>query len=644
MCGITGIVQLDGQNASLELLQKLTKCISHRGPDDEGFKQLGAAALGHRRLSIIDLSGGAQPLCNEDETVWIAFNGEIYNFPELRAELEDKGHRFRTHSDTEAIVHAYEEWGELCPQKLRGMFAFAIYDLKTQALFLARDRLGKKPLLYARTSNSFVFASEFQSLLAHPDVSREINFAALDLYLSNLCVPAPYSIYENIHKLPPAHTLTLQNGEIKLRRYWSLDEHFSPSRKLIISEAEAIEELQRRLEECVRIRLMSEVPLGAFLSGGIDSSAVVAMMARLSDRPVKTFSIGFEESDYSETPHARRLAERYGCNHHEIIVRSDAQAILPTLVRHYGEPYADSSAVPSFYVAQETSKHVTVALNGDGGDETFAGYERYRGLQLTESFPAPARVLGAIAGKMLPGGLNFRSRAVRAKKMLQAMALPAPRRYLHWQSAFNEEQKAALYNPSFAVMVQGYEDQSQRANRWAPEVVAHNPVETYLAQALQRGYNIVDACQYSDINAYLPDDLLVKVDITTMANSLEARSPLLDHTLMEWAATLPQNLKLNGSTGKYILRRAIADLVPPENMERPKMGFGVPVGKWLRGEMKPLFCDTVLSERALNRGYFRPDALRALAQEHFDGRAEHGPRLWTLLMLELWHQEFLNEG
>lgn len=627
MCGITGIVQLDGQNASLELLQKLTSCIAHRGPDADGFKSLGAAALGHRRLAIIDLSGGAQPLCNEDGTIWIAFNGEIYNFPELRIELENKGHKFRTHSDTETIVHAYEEWGEACPQKLRGMFAFAIYDSKTQTLFLARDRLGKKPLLYAHTGKSFVFASEFQAILAHPEVSRRINFSALDLYLSNLCVPAPNSIYQDIKKLPPAHSLTLKNGEAKLRRYWSLEKHFEPARKLKISEDEAAEELLRRFEECVKIRLMSEVPLGAFLSGGIDSSAVVAMMARLMSQPVKTFSIGFEESDYSETPHARRLAKKYGCEHHEIIVRADAQAILPTLVRHYGEPYADSSAVPSFYVARETRKHVTVALNGDGGDETFAGYERYRALQLTESVPAPARILAASIGKMLPGGLNFRSKIVRLKKMLQATCLPAPQRYLNWQSAFTVEQKQTLYNPSFVAQL--------------GEV--SNPVAVYLAQALSRHFDIVDACQFSDINAYLPDDLLVKVDITTMANSLEARSPLLDHTLMEWAATLPPELKLKGSTGKYILRRAIRDLVPPENMERPKMGFGVPVGKWLRGEMKTLFCDTVLSERALSRGYFRPDALRHLAQEHFEERAEHGPRLWTLLMLELWHQEFVRD-
>ena len=557
MCGITGIVQLNGQKAPLELLQKMTSCIAHRGPDAEGFKQLGAAALGHRRLSIIDLSGGAQPLCNEDQTVWIAFNGEIYNFPELRVELENKGHKFRTHSDTETIVHAYEEWGEECPQKLRGMFAFAIYDTKNQTLFLARDRLGKKPLLYANTGKEFVFASEFQAILAHPNVPRRINFGALDLYLSNLCTPAPDSIYQDIKKLPPAHSLTLKNGEMKLRRYWSLDEHFAPSRKLKISEDEAAEELLKRFEECVKIRLMSEVPLGAFLSGGIDSSAVVAMMARLSNRPVKTFSIGFEESDYSETPHARRLAEKYGCEHHEIIVRADAQAILPTLVRHYGEPYSDSSAVPSFYVARETRKHVTVALNGDGGDETFAGYERYRALQMTQSIPAPGRALGAALGKMLPSGLNFRSKMVRLKKMLQAAALPAPQRYLQWQSAFTFEQKQALYNPSFAASL--------------GEI--SNPVAVYLAEALSRGWNTVDACQYSDINAYLPDDLLVKVDITTMANSLEARSPLLDHTLMEWAATLPPNLKLNGSTGKYILRRAIADMVPAENMERPKDGL-----------------------------------------------------------------------
>ncbi len=636
MCGIAGLFHFDNQPATREELQRLNDGLRHRGPDAEGFWLRGPLGLAHRRLAIIDLSGGQQPLANEDETVWIVFNGEIYNFPELRERLEKRGHRFRTHSDTEAIVHAYEEWGEECPKFLRGMFAFAICDTREPrepTLFLARDRVGKKPLLYTLNSRRFVFASEFQALLAHPDVPREVNLPALDLYLANLCVPAPLTAFQGICKLPPAHSLTLKGGETRLRRYWELAPFFEASRKLSITEDEAAEELRERLREAVRIRLMSEVPLGAFLSGGVDSSAVVAMMATLSDRPVKTFSIGFEEGDFSETHHARRLAEKYGCEHSEVVVRADAATILPDLVRHYGEPYADSSAVPTFYVSQVTRRHVTVALNGDGGDETFAGYERYRALLLTESLPAPLRAAGALLGRLLPGGLNFRSRAVRLKKMLQAGALPAPRRYLQWQSAFTYEQKHRLYNPAFQQAVGQAVGQAAGLS---------NPVETHLAQALSRGLHPVDACQLTDIETYLPDDLLAKVDITSMMNSLEARSPLLDHTLMEWAATLPPPLKLSGATGKYILRRAIRDMVPAENMERPKMGFGVPVGHWFRGELKELLQDTVLAPRALNRGYFQPDAVRRLAGEHFAGSAEHGPRLWTLLMLELWHREFVD--
>ena len=622
MCGIVGILHLKQQPVSREVLQRMNDLITHRGPDDEGLWLHESVALAMRRLSIIDRACGHQPLCNEDETVWIVFNGEIYNFPELRTQLESKGHVFRTHSDTETIVHAYEEWGEDCPNHLRGMFAFAIYDLKAGVLFLARDRAGKKPLLYTTTANGeFVFASEFQSLLSHPAVQRTSNKRALDLYLATTCIPAPHSGYEGIFKLPPAHSLTVRNGEITTRRYWSLDF----SRKISISENDAATELLHRLEDAVRVRLMSEVPLGAFLSGGIDSSAVVAVMSRLMDAPVKTFAIGFEEAEYSELEHARRLANRYDTEHTEIIVKADAAGVLPTLVRHYGEPYADSSAVPTYYVSQATRQHVTVALNGDGGDELFAGYERYRAMQLTQSTPATLLKLGAGAARLLPGGTDFRSRSVRLKRLLQAAALPAPRRYLRWQSAFSLEQKAQLYTPEF-----------QEATGF-PQT---HPLEEWMQKS--SGLDSVDACLLTDTMTYLPDDLLVKVDISSMANSLEARSPFLDHTLMEWAASLPSNLKLRGGVGKYILRQALKGLVPEENMARRKMGFGVPVGKWLRGELKPLLYDVVLSEPALARGYFVPQAVRRLVDEHLEAREDHSFRLWSLLMLELWHQEFMD--
>jgi asparagine synthase (glutamine-hydrolysing) len=626
MCGITGILQLNDQPAARDLLQRMNDRIAHRGPDEEGFWLRGPVGLAMRRLAIIDLKCGQQPLCNEDETVWIVFNGEIYNFPELREQLETRGHRFRTHSDTETIVHAYEEWGEECPRHLRGMFAFAIYDLKTETLFLARDRVGKKPLLYTTVNGQFLFASEFQALLAHPNVPRRPNLRALDAYLATTCIPSPLTGYEGIHKLPPAHSLTARNGEITMRRYWSLDECFQGTHKLRLSEAEAARELLRRLEEAVRIRLMSEVPLGAFLSGGIDSSAIVALMSRLSGKPVKTFSIGFHESDYSEVQHARRVAERYGTDHTEIIVEPDAMEILPLLVRHYGEPYADSSAVPTFYVSQATRRHVTVALNGDGGDEVFGGYERYRAMQITDKVPDALLRLGARAADVIPGNTDFRSRGTRLKRLLEAAALPAPQRYLRWTSAFSVARKDQLYTREF--------------KEAADFPATPHPVQQWLAA--HRDLHVVDACLLTDTMTYLPDDLLVKVDITSMANSLEARSPFLDHPLMEWAAQLPAHYKVRGGTTKYILRKALAQLVPLENMQRPKMGFGVPVGRWFQGPMKALLCDTVLSDRALSRGYFQPQEVRRLADEHLSGQADHAFRLWSLLMLELWHQEFID--
>src|SRR5947207_14253256 len=392
MCGITGIVRSDGAQIDRELLARMNDAIRHRGPDDDGFYFGDGVGLGMRRLSIIDLKGGHQPIHNSDRTAWIVFNCEIYNYRELRKQLEARGHQFYTDSDTEAIVHAYDEYGTDCPRYLRGMFAFAIWNERAKSLFLARDRVGKKPLLYAQVNGQLVFGSEFMALLQHPDVSRDVNYEAIHHYLSFICVPAPLTAFRAISKLPPGHSLLWKNGEIKLERYWQIDF----SNKISISEAEAGERVVDLLREAVRIRLMSEVPLGAFLSGGIDSSAVVALMSQESSDRVKTFSIGFEEQDFSELRHARRIAEHVGAEHHEFIVRPDAVEVLPMLVEHYGEPYADSSAVPTYYVAKETRKHVTVALNGDGGDESFAGYERYLEMKLAEVYrriPRPLRSL-----------------------------------------------------------------------------------------------------------------------------------------------------------------------------------------------------------------------------------------------------------
>src|SRR3989442_707397 len=408
VCGITGIVRADGQAVDRELLGRMNDAIRHRGPDDDGFYFSDGAGLAMRRLSIIDLKGGHQPIHNSDRTAWIVFNGEIYNYRELRKQLEARGHQFYTDSDTEAIVHAYDQYGADCPKYLRGMFAFAIWDERTKSLFLARDRVGKKPLLYAELDGELVFGSEFTALLEHPRVSRDVDFEALHYYLSFICVPAPLTAYRAIRKLEPGHSLLWRNGEIKTERYWQLDF----SKKVSITEEEAGERVVELLREAVRVRLMSEVPLGAFLSGGIDSSAVVALMAQESSEKVKTFSIGFDEQDFSELHHARRVAEHVGADHHEFIVRPNAMEILPTLVEHYGEPYADSSAIPSYYVSRETRQYVTVALNGDGGDECVAGYERFAAMNLAQRYNnlLPAGLRNGVIGNVMKALPEFRSR------------------------------------------------------------------------------------------------------------------------------------------------------------------------------------------------------------------------------------------
>jgi len=627
MCGITGIVRSDGAQIDRELLARMNDAIRHRGPDDDGFYFGDGVGLGMRRLSIIDLKGGHQPIHNSDRTAWIVFNGEIYNYRELRKQLEARGHQFYTDSDTEAIVHAYDEYGTDCPRYLRGMFAFAIWDERAKSLFLARDRVGKKPLLYAQLNGQLVFGSEFMALLQHPNVSRDVNYEAIHHYLSFICVPAPLTAYQAIRKLEPGHSLLWKNGEIKLERYWQLDF----SHKISISEAEAGERVVDLLRDAVRVRLMSEVPLGAFLSGGIDSSAIVALMAQESSEKVKTFSIGFEEQDFSELHHARRVAEHVGAEHHEFIVRPDAMEILPTLVEHYGEPFADSSAIPSYYVSRETRKYVTVALNGDGGDECFAGYERYAAMNLAQRY---AKVLPAVirdgvirnVARALP---EFQSRANplrKAQRFLAAASLSPVQRYLRWVSAFDEQAKLNLYSSDF------------RSETAAFSTIGF--LEPWFAKA--NGAGIVDASLLTDTMTYLPNDLLVKMDIASMTVSLEARSPFLDHHLMEFAASLPESLKLRGMTTKYLLKRVLKKFVPEENLTRAKMGFGVPIGHWFRGTMQPFLRETLLSEKALARGLFNRDSVRQLIDQHVANKVNHEHRLWSLLMLELWFQRFID--
>jgi asparagine synthase (glutamine-hydrolysing) len=619
MCGIAGIVRAPGEAPSRESLEAMGCALAHRGPDDAALGFYGRAGFSFRRLSIIDVAGGAQPIENEDGRCHVVLNGEIYNYLELRAELEAHGHRFRTHSDVETVVHGYEEWGDTVVRRLRGMFAFALWDERRERLLLARDRLGKKPLVYHEAGGRLSFASELRALLQDPAVPREPSLAAIHHYLTFQYVPAPLTAFEGVRKLPPAHFLVFEDGRARVERYWSLS--FQPP--LAIDEADAASEVRRLLRDAVKVRLMSEVPLGAFLSGGLDSSSVVALMAEFG--PVKTFSVGFEDEDFSELPHARQVAERYGTDHHEFIVRPRAADVVPRLVEHYGEPYADSSALPTYYLAKVTAGHVKVALNGDGGDELFAGYDRYKVLGLYQRLGelrtgrSISRALGRLGGRWLPA---------RVRRLLHSVSARPEESYARTISYFTPEEKLALYTPEMRAAVGG--------------------LDSY--QLLYRHYEDSDAPDllgrtiYVDTMSYLPDDLLVKVDIATMAVSLEGRSPFLDHPLVEFAARLPSRLKLRGGIGKRVLRKAAGNLLPPGIVRRRKMGFGAPISRWFRGELRELVGSTLLSPTAASWRFFEPSAVRALVSRHGRGIADHGHQIWALLMLELWCRRFLDGG
>jgi asparagine synthase (glutamine-hydrolysing) len=635
MCGIAGIVDWMGSDSTRPILERICGMLVHRGPDEAGFFSDPVAALGHRRLSIIDLSSGQQPMANENRTIWVTFNGEIYNFRDLRETLEGYGHCFATHSDTEVIVHAYEQYGPDCVRHFRGMFAFAVWDAPRRTLFLARDRVGKKPLFYALSGSQFIFASELGALVQHPGISRKPNLLAIDDYLTYGYIPAPHSVYQGVHKLPPAHYLTYrlketrsQPADLRVERYWQLE--YEPKQQF--TEDQATEGFLEVLTEAVRLRLIADVPLGALLSGGIDSSVVVALMSQMTRQPVKTFSIGFQEREFDELPYARAVAQRYGTDHHELVVRPDALEVLPTLVRHYGEPFADSSAIPSYYVAKLTRQHVKVALNGDGGDESFGGYERYAGSLMADRLRQwlPSMVLKGIhglAGLVLPRALSRRNRLSQTKRFLQAVAMPTPKRYLRWMTYLSPAQKKSLYTPEFTRQVTDHD-----ANTWL--------LSEY--DTIQKSCNALDTLLALDVRSYLPYDLLVKMDIATMACSLEARSPLLDHKVMEFAARLPSHFKIRRRTLKYLLKKIAADLLPAENLHRRKMGFGIPVGTWMRHELRPLLEDVLASPRARTRSYFQLAPLRQMIAEHVQGKEDHSYPLWALLWLELWHQEFLS--
>lgn len=600
--------------------------LRHRGPDGEGMWIQGHVGLAHCRLSIIDLRTIAgQPMCNEDGTVWVTFNGEIYNFMELRKELEGRGHSFRTDSDTEVLVHAYEEYGRECLNRLRGMFAFGVWDGRSRTLLLARDRLGKKPLVYYHDQDRFIFASEVKAILAEWSVSIEPDPIAIDQYLALGYVPAPRTAFKGIRKLPPGHWLEVREGEVAIGRYWKL--HYTPKR--VISFQEATAEFRWRFAEAVRLRLVSDVPIGAFLSGGVDSSAVVAAMAKAMNRPVRTFSVGFADAAFDERPFARLVAERFRTDHTDLVVNAPVADILPNIAWFYDEPFGDSSSVPSYAIAQVTRQHVTVVLNGDGGDENFAGYDRYVLNHLAhygDLLPSGLRRNIADLTHLLPRSWRRWSPMKKLNRMVEMMAQTPERRFARWSEHFQPYERQALYTDDFLATLEG-----------------HDPEQLFIDRFQQSdAADWTDASLDVDISLYLPDDLLVKMDRATMAHSLEARSPFLDHELMEFVASLPLKMKLFGREKKRLLRYALRGTIPDSILDRPKRGFEVPLAKWFRHELRDLSEELLLSSRANQRGYFRSDRVARMIENHRAGVEDWSVHLWDLLMLEQWHRTFID--
>jgi asparagine synthase (glutamine-hydrolysing) len=623
MCGIAGMVaSANGRRVDEATIHRMCDMIIHRGPDDEGLLVKDGAGLGMRRLSIIDLAGGHQPLFNEDKSAWIVFNGEVYNFQDLRPDLEARGHRFRTHSDTETIIHLYEEYGSECVQKLRGMFAFAIYDEKKHALLIARDRLGKKPLHYALVDGNLYFASEIKSILAVAPELAETNHEALMQYMYFGYIPDPQTAFRQIHKLPPGHLLEFEKGELKIRQYWDLPEYSTHEPK---SEEECLEELEHRLTEAVRIRLIADVPLGAMLSGGTDSSTVVALMSRVSAGPVKTFSIGFQHADFNEAAYARKVAEHFHTDHHELILDPDVVETVDTLSRSLEEPFGDSSMLPTYYISKLARQHVTVALSGDGGDEVFAGYDRYRIHLENRSFDWIPGWAGRFYRKTVHPRLPY---SMPARKLAYSVALPWQERYIESISLQAFERDMGLLSPEFR----------EQANGADPL----NIMRGYLDRAPAR--DPLSRVLYLDTKTYLPGDILTKVDRMSMLTSLEARVPLLDHEFVEWVTALPPKWKMRGTEQKYIFRKLAERVgVPTEVLHRPKQGFALPLVHWLKNELKDLLLNVLYEPRTTQRGYFNQAAVRKLVDEHLQGRRIHSGRIWRLLMFELWHRNYLEQ-
>lgn len=625
MCGITGFVtdrtRVENQLERAEVLERMCSVMSHRGPDDQGTMIDDVVALGMRRLSIIDISGGHQPMSSHGGEFTVVFNGEIYNYLELRQQLQNTGYQFHTNSDTESILHSYEEFGENCLDHLRGMFAFAIWDARKRKLFVARDRVGEKPLYYSVTKNgTFVFGSELKCVLEHPAVEREIDPEAVDAYLTFGYVTDPLSIFKDIKKLPPGHSLTLIDGKLEIKQYWDFPREQGKER----SEDDYLAELRERLQESVRMRLVSDVPLGAFLSGGVDSSTIVGLMAREMSEPVKTFSIGFVEDSYDELKYARLVAKHFGTDHHELIVTPDVCKVIDELIWHLDEPFADQSIVPTYYVSKLAREHVTVVLSGDGGDELFAGYTRYAIDQKRQGFERVPRFLRQNLFKSLSEHLPH---GARGRNYLYNVALDPIERYIDSISVFTKLNRRSLYSEDFLASLSGRQSAVAMYREFAGQVNRGDALERLL---------------YLDSKTYLPGDILTKVDRMSMAVSLEARVPLLDHKLIEFVAGMPASMKMRGDKSKYIFKRAVADLVPKEILTRSKQGFGVPIGEWINDQLRERTHDTLRDRVTRERGYFQPEYIDVLLAEHERGRRDHSAALWTLLMFELWCREFID--
>ncbi len=632
MCGITGIFDTQGRSEiPRALLHRMNETQFHRGPDEGGLHLEPGVGLGHRRLSIIDLSTGQQPLFNEDRSVVVVFNGEIYNFQQLVPELEALGHVFRTHSDTEVIVHAWEAWGEACVGRFRGMFAFALWDRKQETLFVARDRFGVKPLYYAfLDSGEFIFGSELKSLLAHPALPRDIDPLAVEEYFAYGYVPEPRTIFKRAHKLPPGFTLTLRRGEGRAlpRQYWDMP--FAPVAAK--DEAGAMDELVSRMQESVRLRMIADVPLGAFLSGGVDSSAVVAMMATQSKTPVNTCSIGFDDPAFDEVEYAQKVADRYHTRHHVETVAAGDFSLVGQLAQVYDEPYADSSALPTYRVCELARKHVKVALSGDGGDEHFAGYRRYRWFRYEERMRAVMplalrRPLFGALGRLYPKA-DWAPKVLRAKTTFEALARDTVEGYFHGVSLLSDEQRRQLFSPSFRRELQGY-----RAVEVLRRHAAVAPTDDPLSLV-----------QYLDMKTYLVGDILTKVDRASMAHALEVREPLLDHELMGWVSGLPVELKLKGTEGKYLLKKAMEPYLPHDVLYRKKMGFSVPLAAWFSGPLATTIRSVVLGERLASTGLFNRHYLHEVVEAHQSGRRDYSVILWAVLMFDAFLDQVLDMG